>query len=167
MADLPLNIQPNDAVAIDEKQGAVLCPGPGSARHENHVLASLDDPREGYSQQRACALVGLHAKTYRYASKRLEELRARLRGLPLSAGGSAIVALACCWLARAFGLTTRSSISFTRKNGCPCASAVAANGLWARERRCDPAGPEPALVNRLRHGHAGDRSAIPHPHGGR
>jgi putative transposase len=37
----------------------------------------------GYSQRRACVLVGLHAKTYRYASKRLgdEELRVRLREL--------------------------------------------------------------------------------------
>ena len=37
----------------------------------------------GYSQRRACGLVGLHPKTYRYASKRTgdEELRARLREL--------------------------------------------------------------------------------------
>jgi putative transposase len=36
-----------------------------------------------YSQRRACGLVGLHPKTYRYASKRPadEELRARLREL--------------------------------------------------------------------------------------
>jgi hypothetical protein len=38
---------------------------------------------KGYSQRRACALVGLHPKTYRYASKRTgdEELRVRLREL--------------------------------------------------------------------------------------
>jgi putative transposase len=38
---------------------------------------------KGYSQRRACGLVGLHPKTYRYASKRPgdEELRARLREL--------------------------------------------------------------------------------------
>ena len=38
---------------------------------------------KGYSQRRACGLVGLHPKTYRYASKRTgdEELRARLREL--------------------------------------------------------------------------------------
>jgi putative transposase len=37
----------------------------------------------GYSQRRACGLVGLHPKTYRYASKRTgdEELRAKLREL--------------------------------------------------------------------------------------
>jgi putative transposase len=37
----------------------------------------------GYSQRRACGLVGLHAKTYRYASKRTsdEDLRATLREL--------------------------------------------------------------------------------------
>ena len=38
---------------------------------------------KGYSQRRACGLVGLHPKTYRYASKRSgdEELRKRLREL--------------------------------------------------------------------------------------
>jgi len=38
---------------------------------------------KGYSQRRACGLVGLHPKTYRYASKRTgdEELRATLREL--------------------------------------------------------------------------------------
>jgi putative transposase len=38
---------------------------------------------KGYSQRRACALVGLHPKTYRYASKRSgdEEHRVRLREL--------------------------------------------------------------------------------------
>jgi putative transposase len=37
----------------------------------------------GYSQRRACGLVGLHPKTYRYASKRTgdEELRGKLRDL--------------------------------------------------------------------------------------
>jgi putative transposase len=37
----------------------------------------------GYSQRRACGLVGLHPKTYRYASKRTgdEALRAKLREL--------------------------------------------------------------------------------------
>ena len=38
---------------------------------------------KSYSQRRACGLVGLHPKTYRYASKRSgdEELRQRLRKL--------------------------------------------------------------------------------------
>jgi putative transposase len=38
---------------------------------------------QGYSQRRACGLVGLHPKTYRYASKRSgdEKLRVRLREL--------------------------------------------------------------------------------------
>ena len=37
----------------------------------------------GYSQRRACGLIGLHAKTYRYASKRTSDadLRATLREL--------------------------------------------------------------------------------------
>ena len=38
---------------------------------------------QGYSQRRACGLVGLHPKTYRYASKRSDDegLRIRLREL--------------------------------------------------------------------------------------
>ena len=38
---------------------------------------------KGYSQRRACGLLGLHPKTYRYASKRTgdEELRGKLRDL--------------------------------------------------------------------------------------
>ena len=38
---------------------------------------------KGYSQRRACRLVGLHPKTYRYVTKRSgdEELRRRLREL--------------------------------------------------------------------------------------
>ena len=38
---------------------------------------------KGYSQRRACCLVGLHPKTYRYVTKRSgdEELRRRLREL--------------------------------------------------------------------------------------
>src|SRR3954452_18081087 len=39
--------------------------------------------QKGYSQRRACGLVDLHPKTYRYASKRTgdEGLRAKLREL--------------------------------------------------------------------------------------
>ena len=39
--------------------------------------------RKGYSQRRACGLVGLEPKTYRYASKRPDdgEVRGRLRTL--------------------------------------------------------------------------------------
>ena len=39
---------------------------------------------KGYSQRRACGLVGMEPKTYRYASKRGDDaaLRQRLRDLP-------------------------------------------------------------------------------------
>jgi putative transposase len=38
---------------------------------------------KNYSQRRACALVGMAAKTYRYASKRADDsaIRERLRAL--------------------------------------------------------------------------------------
>ena len=41
---------------------------------------------KGYSQRRACSLVGLQPKTYRYASKRPDDgvLRARLKELAVS-----------------------------------------------------------------------------------
>ena len=47
-----------------------------------------------YSQRRACHLVGLHPKTYRYVTKRSgdEELRQGLRELALQRSGLAIVA---------------------------------------------------------------------------
>ena len=46
---------------------------------------------KSYSQRRACALVGLHPKTYRYASTRPDDLalRAKLRSWHHNAGGSA------------------------------------------------------------------------------
>ena len=51
-----------------------------------------------YSQRRACALVGLHPRTYRYASRRSDdaEIRRRLRSLPTSDDGSATGACTSC-----------------------------------------------------------------------
>ena len=47
---------------------------------------------KSYSQRRACALVGLHPRTYRYASTRPDDsvLRAKLRNSRHSGGASAI-----------------------------------------------------------------------------
>ena len=58
---------------------------------------------KSYSQRRACGLVGLHPKTYRYASKRPTTTRSagRLLNWRPSAGGSAIGVSACCWSAKA------------------------------------------------------------------
>ncbi len=46
---------------------------------------------KGYSQRRACGMIGLEPKTYRYASTRGDDaaVRVRLRSLAASATGSA------------------------------------------------------------------------------
>lgn len=55
---------------------------------------------------------------------------------PHSGGGSANVVLACCWLAKAPGSTTRLSTGSTRKNGYSCVNAEVVNEPWGRGRRC-------------------------------
>ena len=59
--------------------------------------------QKGYSQRRACALIGIAPKTYRYVTSRGDDSEFRARGcvalLP-NAGGSAIGACISCCLAR-------------------------------------------------------------------
>jgi hypothetical protein len=59
----------------------------------------------GFSQRRACGLVGLHPKTSRYASTRPDDsaLRTKLKELASQRRRLAIAVSACCWLARASG----------------------------------------------------------------
>ena len=55
---------------------------------------------KGYSQRRACGLVGLQPKTYRYASKRSGRwrLRKRLQGIGFATPAVRLPAsAACCW----------------------------------------------------------------------
>ena len=58
---------------------------------------------KSYSQRRACALVGMHPRTYRYASRRPDDaaIRRRLRELAASDDASAIGACTSCCGARA------------------------------------------------------------------
>ena len=108
---------------------------------------------KGYSQRRACGLVGLHPKTYRYASKRTgdEELRARLRelasqrrrfgyrrlGLMLERQGIKLNRKKLYRLYKEERLTVRKRGGRKRALG-----TTGADG--------DPAGPQSALVTRLR-----------------
>ena len=122
---------------------------------------------KSYSQRRACGLVGLHPKTYRYASKRSgdEELRKRLRELASQR--------------RRFGyrrlglMLKRQGIKLNRKK---LYRLYKEERLTARGPQAGPrhpgadgsaAGSQSALVARLRGGHAGQRPALPHSHAGR
>ena len=53
---------------------------------------------KSYSQRRACALVGMHGRTYRYASRRPDDATSAdgFGSLPTSDDGSAIVVCISC-----------------------------------------------------------------------
>ena len=123
--------------------------------------------QKGYSQRRACKLVGLQPKTCRYASTRPDDgaLRTRLKELDSQR--------------RRFGyrrlglLLARQGIRINRKK---LYRLYKEERLTVRKRGgrkralgadVDPAGSEPALVARLRDGHAGQRPALPYPDPGR
>ena len=107
---------------------------------------------KGYSQRRACRLVGLQPKTYRYASKRSgdEELRRRLRELASQR--------------RRFGyrrlglMLERQGIKLTQEalSALQGGTADGAQAWWPQTSPRhqgtdgDPAGSESALVARLR-----------------
>ena len=73
---------------------------------------------KSYSQAKACSLVGIDAKTYRYRSKRGDdgEVRKRLENWPPNAGGSAIGVCTSCSPAKAPSSTARSCIGSTRRS---------------------------------------------------
>ena len=60
--------------------------------------------KRGYSQRRACALVAMHPKTYRYASTREDdtELRATLKALARERRASATGGCTSCCDGRAW-----------------------------------------------------------------
>ena len=74
---------------------------------------------KGYTQRRACRLVGLEPKTYRYATRRPDDavLRQRLKDLASERRRSAIGAYTSCCAGRASCSTARSSTgSIARKD---------------------------------------------------
>ena len=74
---------------------------------------------KSYSQRKACALVGLEPKTFRYISTRptMSQSGADCGTWPRTVAGSAIDVLGSCSAGKASGSTTRSSIDYTAKNG--------------------------------------------------
>ena len=125
---------------------------------------------KGYSQRRACRLVGLQPKTYRYASTRPDDgaLRARLKelasqrrrfgyrrlGLLLARQGVRINRKKLYRLYKEERLTVRKRGGRKR-------------ALGTRAPMTIPQDHEPALVARLRDGHALQRPALPYPDPGR
>ena len=119
---------------------------------------------KGYSQRRACGLIGMEPKTYRYASSRPEDtgVRARLRALAAERRRFGYRRLHI--LLRREGVTLNhkklfrlyreEKLTVRRRGGRKRA-------LGTRAPMTLPQGPEPALEPRLRLGHAGRRPALP------
>ena len=78
-----------DASTLQEMLGKNLTPG----LRKRAVTWAIRE--KNYSQRRACGLVGLHPKTYRYATKRLamKSFAGGCESLPHNGDGLAIVAL--------------------------------------------------------------------------
>jgi putative transposase len=84
---------------------------------------------KGYSQRRACGLVGLHPKTYRYASKRTgdEELRGKLRDLASQRRRFGYRRLGLMLRRQGIKLNHKKLYGCTRKSGYPYADAAVAS----------------------------------------
>lgn len=146
--------------------------------HDDKIDAPSGTARE------LAALEGARSRAHRGADRRI----AGARGATIS--GSQIHSLRRPGFVRRVSTLLESTAAWTRCWICrdgPCGCtitnrpesiSVPANDGFSTEdglakARCgqgadgDPTGPEPALVARFRHGHAGERSALPHPHGGR
>ena len=125
---------------------------------------------KNYSQRRACGLVGLHPKTYRYATKRSgdEEHRRRLRelasqrrrfgyrrlGLMLERQGIKLNRK------KLYRLYKEERLSVRKRGGRKRA-------LGTRAPMVIPQGPQSALVARLRDRYACEWPTLPYPHAGR
>jgi len=125
---------------------------------------------KNYSQRRACGLVGLHPKTYRYATKRSgdEEHRRRLRelasqrrrfgyrrlGLMLERQGIKLNRK------KLYRLYKEERLSVRKRGGRKRA-------LGTRAPMVIPQGPQSALVARLRDRYVCEWPTLPYPHAGR
>ena len=125
---------------------------------------------KSYSQRRACALVGLHPRTYRYASTRPDDsvLRAKLRELASQRRRFGYRRLGRMLERQGINLNAKKLYRLYKEERL----TVRRRGGRKRGSRHpstadDPAGSQSALVARLRRRHAGKRPALPHPHAGR
>ncbi|GJD32817.1 IS3 family transposase ISMex1 [Methylobacterium adhaesivum] len=91
---------------------------------------------KGYSQRRACGLIGLEPKTYRYASTRGDDAAVRVRLRSLASERRRFRYRRLLILLRRAGLTLNYKKLFRlyRRSGWRCAGGVGANELSARER---------------------------------
>jgi len=91
---------------------------------------------KGYSQRRACGLIGLEPKTYRYASTRGDDAAVRVRLCSLAGERRRFRYRRLLILLRREGLTLNYKKLFRlyRRSGWRCAGGVGANELSARER---------------------------------
>ncbi len=125
---------------------------------------------KGYSQRRACGLIGLEPKTYRYASTRGDDAAVRVRLHSLAGERRRFGYRRLLILLRREGLTLNHKKLF---RSLPGEAAVGAQARWAQTSpwhagpRRRAAGAEPALEPRLRLRHARRRAALPHPRRGR
>ena len=90
-----------------------------------------------YSQRRACSLVGLDRKTYRYASRRPADdaIRKRLRELASERRRFGYRRLHILLRREGIEVNHKKLFRSIAKNGSPCANAAAASGRWVRGRR--------------------------------
>ncbi|CDX24925.1 hypothetical protein MPL3356_490014 [Mesorhizobium plurifarium] len=106
---------------------------PGSRR--NAVSWAMEE--KGYSQRRACGLVGIDPRVYRYRSTRPDdaELRGRLKELASQPRRFGYRRLQILLRREGLEVTGRSFIASAARNGSPFANVAAASGPWGRERR--------------------------------
>ena len=123
---------------------------------------------KNYSQRRACRLVGLQPQTYRMPrqGRTIERCEAGC-GVRFQRRRFGYRRLGLLLARQGIRINHKKLYRLYKEERLPCASAVAANALWARGADVDPAGSEPALVARLRDGYARQRPALPHPDAGR
>ena len=91
-----------------------------------------------HSQRRACALVGMDPKTYRYESRRPDDagIRKRLRELAEQRRRFGYRRLHILPAREGIRLNHKSSIAAIARNGSRCASEAGASGRSARVPRC-------------------------------
>jgi putative transposase len=131
-----------------------------------------------YSQRRACGLVGLDPKTYRYASRRPDDaaVRARLKELALERRRFGYRRLHILLRREGLDLNHKKLFRLYREERLTVKKRGGRKrALWTRAPMALPAvdagthgaaaGTEPAVEPGLRVGHAGRRAAVPRPGG--
>ena len=106
---------------------------------------------KGYSQRRACGLVGLHPKTYRYASTRPddERLRIKLKDLASQRRRFGYRRLGLLLARQGIRLDHKKLYRLYKEEGLTLRKRGGRKRALGTGRRWRTAGSEPALVTRL------------------